>query len=328
MKQWITCISRQTLDGKPWQPTQYDKVCSEHFLPSDVTTGVGYKTLISTAVTSVFPACTPVTNNALVTKRVCLWTKKRSSATISDCFVDTEDVHQSKCAKTDHAYCCPSVREDLSRTKQKLSDTREKLADKAKQVKSLSAKVKRRDHHISSLLDEVRHLRLLQEEEVNLLRENFSEETLTLIGNKVKAGGKSKHSHQYTDELKTFAVTLHYYSAAAYEFLRKYLCLPHANSIRRWASSHNVQRGFLDSVICFLKEKLETDPDIKDVTVMFDAMSIRKELIYDQKQQVYAGYINHGHLQTAAADTLASEVLVFLAFGLKRILNTPLLIFQ
>ena len=47
------------------------------------------------------------------------------------------------------------------------------------------------------------------------------------------------------------------------------------------------------------------------------------QVIYDQKLQRYVGHINHGHLQIASDDALASESLTFLAVGLKKFFKVP-----
>lgn len=42
-----------------------------------------------------------------------------------------------------------------------------------------------------------------------------------------------------TPELRTFALTLHFYSPAAYSYVRKTFdkCLPHPSTIRKWYST-------------------------------------------------------------------------------------------
>lgn len=44
---------------------------------------------------------------------------------------------------------------------------------------------------------------------------------------------------------------------------------------------------------------------------MFDLMSIRKELVYDRKQDVHRGYVNLCKIMPTSRETPASEALVF-----------------
>jgi hypothetical protein len=157
---------------------------------------------------------------------------------------------------------------------------------------------------------------LINQGQLELLKLNFGENTYTLIENELKAADVDKHGHRYSDELKQFAVTLHFYSAQAYDFLRQYLHLPHPSTIRKWSASLNCQPGFLTEVIDHLKEMSSTDPFKKHCTLMLDAMALKKEVVYDPKYGNYAGFVDCGNLRPSSDDSLATEALVFMAVGL------------
>jgi hypothetical protein len=164
---------------------------------------------------------------------------------------------------------------------------------------------------------------MVQFQQIDILENNFDNDTRTIIENEVKNLDKKPNGHSYSEELKSFAVSFHFYSVQAYEYVRKFLCLPHPDTLRRWTSSHDVEPGFMSDVLTGLKDQLQNDQNMKDVAVMFDAMSIRKQVIFDSKRQSYAGYVNHGHLQVASSDALASESLAFLVVGLKKFFKVP-----
>ena len=48
---------------------------------------------------------------------------------------------------------------------------------------------------------------------------------------------------------------------------------------------------------------------------MVDAMSTRKQMLYDSTQDKYVGFVNYGPMPTEKADTLATEAEVFLLVG-------------
>ena len=100
-----------------------------------------------------------------------------------------------------------------------------------KELKSANAKLKRRVCQISNLLNGIYSQKCLQEEEMNILKDKFSEEILTLIENEAKAHEKRKCGFRYPDDFKSFPVSLHVYSAAVYEYVRKLLHLPHSELI-------------------------------------------------------------------------------------------------
>ena len=53
---------------------------------------------------------------------------------------------------------------------------------------------------------------------------------------------------QYSDEIKEFALTLHFYSPRAYKFVRKALHLPHPATIRSRCVNISCQPGFLEKL--------------------------------------------------------------------------------
>ena len=78
---------------------------------------------------------------------------------------------------------------------------------------------------------------------------------------------KGKKLGKYSESLKSFALTLHFYSAKAYNFLRKsfHLALPHPRSITSWYRKIPADSGFtepafkaLELKVTNLREKQDT----------------------------------------------------------------------
>ena len=199
---------------------------------------------------------------------------------------------------------------------------------KSKIVKNLSKQLGRKEKKLSELMKEVEHLRMLSAEEVETFDETFSKESLTLIENEARAFKTSANNMQYSEELKSFAISLHFYSAQAYDYLRRYLHLPHADTLRRWASSYDVQPGFLGDVLTALKAQVAADKSMEDVCLMFDSMAIRKQVLYDQKTQKFVGYVNHGrHNISSQSDREATESLVLMIVGQRKFFKHPIAYF-
>lgn len=193
-------------------------------------------------------------------------------------------------------------------------ESRQKLQETRKQLKYAKEKLKRRDNTITKLLEEVKGL--IGNDQYDLLKLNFDDETLVLFDNEIQQRDKNPTAFRYSEKLKKFAVTVHFYSAQAYEYLRKYLHLPHSSTIRKWCASVNCQPGYLSEVLEFLKKAAEVKPHMKDCVLMFDAMAIKQEIVYDQKEQKYVGFTDCGTIEGECADEVASEALVFLVSGL------------
>ena len=84
-------------------------------------------------------------------------------------------------------------------------------------------------------------------------------------------------------ETKQFAMTLHYYSPKAYDFVHKMFALPHPSSIRTWAASVDCEPGYLTNVIKAIESVIEKKPLMSEVALIVDAMALHKGTIWDPK---------------------------------------------
>ena len=80
-----------------------------------------------------------------------------------------------------------------------------------------------------------------------------------------------------------FATTINFYSPRAYKYLRTNFSLPHPRSLQKWASSVNCEAGFFQDVFEQLRDKCKVDFSNEDCCLIFDGMSIRKQTIYNQR---------------------------------------------
>jgi len=101
---------------------------------------------------------------------------------------------------------------------------------------------------------------------------------------------KQKSAHpsraSYPDELKSFALTLSFYSLKAYNYVRCtfQLALPHHSALRHWYQGLNGQPGFTEEAYAALSVRVEEEKQKnRDVvcSLMFDEMAIRKQVEWD-----------------------------------------------
>ena len=98
-------------------------------------------------------------------------------------------------------------------------------------------------------------------------------------------------------------------------YFRSKLSLPHPTSVRNWTSSTDAEPGFLTDVFTELR-KLPLDD--RDCNLVLDSMSIRKQIIWDVKNNKYVGFCDYGNeLRLEGSEATASEVLVFMLVALK-----------
>ena len=267
-------ISRKNPDGTSWTPKPREKVCSAHFVETDFYKGHSRACLKPDAIPSVFPNY-PTHKQNFSSRRKS--PKKRTA--IDFCEPDPSTLSPSSTLKLDHGYTYSSVEAHLQSTKRKLDWSLEKQKKQASELKKVKKQVVRRDKRIEGLLQDIKKLKLIKDSDYDILDQNFDVDTRTIIENELKHVCTSSNNHSYSEDLKSFAVSLHFYSAAAYEYVRKHLHLPHPNTLRKWASVHNVEPGFLKDVISGMKHQLGEDSNMTDIAVMFDSMSLRKQVV-------------------------------------------------
>ena len=119
-----------------------------------------------------------------------------------------------------------------SKEKRALSPSKEDLSRKVdeqkKKIKNLQQKVRREKKKTKTLLqliDDMKSTGLLNADITTTLKESFSGLTREIITNHFQNKDRASQGHRYTDEVKQFALTVHFYSPRAYEYLRPILSL-------------------------------------------------------------------------------------------------------
>ena len=90
------------------------------------------------------------------------------------------------------------------------------------------------------------------------MKQTFSGVLLEMM-KRMTSGKKTGKGYKYSPELRSFALTLQFYSSKAYEFVRKTfnLSLPHQRQMRRWYSKIPAEPGFTQPSFEALSLKVE-----------------------------------------------------------------------
>lgn len=196
----------------------------------------------------------------------------------------------------------------------------EQISALSKKTKNLQQKLQRRNKKITQMKDLLKTLKakqLVAEKQAKLLDYNFSGVAKEIFANQMKNPHKhSKQGYRYSTEIKQFAMTLHYYSPKAYDFVRGLLSLPHESSLSSWASSVDCEPGYLTNVIKLVGQVVKDKPFMKDVSLIVDAMTLHKGTFWDPKSRSYVGHVDYGIAMPEPSDDIAKEALVFMMVGL------------
>lgn len=138
---------------------------------------------------------------------------------------------------------------------------------------------------------------------------------------------------KYDTKLRTFAITLHFYSPKGYKYVRSVFnkALPCVSTIRKWYSSVNGKPGFSKEAFAALKVKaIEANTNGTEVLacLVFDEMAIRKHEDVDGSTNEKTGFVNFGTSNVNSDESKhAKEALVFLVTGVNQSFKIPVAYF-
>lgn len=137
---------------------------------------------------------------------------------------------------------------------------------------------------------------------------------------------------KYSPQLRTFAITLHFYSPKGYRYVRAIFDnkLPSVSTIRKWYSAIDGKPGFSEEAFEALKCKAnESNSNGKEILgcVIFDEVAIRKQEEYDEQSASRVGFVNLGTNVPANKKVYAKEALVYMVTGINESFKIPVAYF-
>ncbi len=334
LRKWENVLSRVDNEGNQWRAKHSSRICSNHFMVSDYTTTKhGSPILKKDAVPTLAQSPTSELEGMAEPelKRHCL----EQQQPLPEVPLSNIVMHDHTYAKDPHS-STPEPEPIQVRLVTPLKEAegpnqyREKVLKH--KIKSLQQKLRRQEKKATSmkeLIDTVKEKLFVKEEEAEVLHNNFDNISLSLFQNALKNKNVQPNGRRYADQIKEFAVTLHFYSPKAYNFLRTIIPLPQPSLIKIWASSVDCEPGFITEAFDILKQEVQDHPEKKDCCLVFDAMAIRKQVLWDPKKDAYVGLVNYGVPETEIepSNVMATEALVFALVGLRSHFKCPIAYF-
>lgn len=222
-----------------------------------------------------------------------------------------------------------------------LDTARKSLQKRRKQVENLKKKIKRRDNKIRTLqgaLDDLRKTSLVSAAALHHLQSVLPPDGQAVMDRlkvvaKQKSRGKGTNGIQYPEDIRQFAITLHYYSVKGYEHVNKALgnCLPGESTIRGWYAKLDGSPGFtkesFEVLEGYAKNKSAKGEPVK-VCVLMDGMYLRKHV--DGGHAIVSGYTNCGEEfpdmgigKMPANRAYATQALVIMVVGISDAFKLP-----
>ena len=204
----------------------------------------------------------------------------------------------------------PEEKPDLQ---QKLRQKIKNLQRRAK-LKLRRSKKKLEGIYMANLISHLQEKLVISSEQAGILHAAFDNLQFSLFQNTKNNVTSAPSARRYDDQVKEFALTLYFYSAKAYKYVRSIIPLPHPSLLRKWLSSVNYEPGFSKEAFTALESKVSNEAIKRDCCLIIDAMSIRKQTVWEPKNDRYVSFVDFGKGGPVLddPDTLASEAHVFL----------------
>ncbi|XP_075724723.1 THAP domain-containing protein 2-like [Rhipicephalus microplus] len=270
---WQRAVRR---DG--WEPKNADVLCSEHF-EANCFDRTGQTTRLRPgSIPTIFPAFPAHLQKPAKRKREAPKCRTALSPLVSaEAAVEMSSEPSSPAKDWYRSKAEESAQEVLQ------------LKKKVKTLQQSKRRLSKRCDASENLIKELKERKLLSENGLEVFEATFSPEIQQLL---VRAHEKT--NKMYPPELRAFALTLHYYSAAAYEYVQSKFnnALPSQRTLREWYKSVNGDPGFTSEAFDFIKNLAKSQDKPLIAALMMDDMAIKKHVQLVGKKVV--GYIDLG----------------------------------
>jgi len=131
---------------------------------------------------------------------------------------------------------------------------------------------------------------------------------------------------KFSPAIRSFALTLQFYSSKAYTFVRKHFnnLLPHPSTLRKWYCVIKGELGFTEESFAALKARQNQSSDPVIINISIDEMAIRKHISF-LNGRFYGGVdLGTGNENDSNCTQEATNALVFLAVCINSHWKIPL----
>ncbi len=307
-----------------FQPSKWSTICSEHFEEECFINTPFYRLLKDNSIPTIFTANLPSELQDRRKQKFCknvFLDHNYSLPSEAELYVKSQELkEESKTICLDHNYSLPSQKELDARNK-RLIRKHKKLKKKFKAENQAKTNALKKCSSFQEVINDLQEKNLISETVEELLQKTTSKVPSQLFERLANSNQKSKKfQRKYTKELKSFAITLQFYSSKGYNYVRNTfgLCLPHENVVRKWYSTVGAEPGFANDAFVTLRKKVEEEKEgNKSVTVSltFDEVAIKKKIEWTGKK--FIGHVDLGTgIEPEDSSPLATEALVFMIVAL------------
>ena len=310
LEKWENIVRDENNDQE-WQATPASRICSSHFSACDYILKPSTDSscrIKKNAVPTIFSTTSP--NEYGISK-----TSRRKLENHCDLQSLTSMSPEEKISH-DHNYCLNSstIDESIHQNVER-PDLQMKLKRKIRSLQQQLRRTKSKQQTMSDIINELQQKLVVSPEDAEMMHCKFDAIQLSIFRDTKNNVTRAPCGRRYSDIVKEFATTLHYYSPKAYEYVRSIIPLPQQSLIKKWSNTLECEPGFIKESFEALKKESTVDREKKDCCLIIDALSIRKQMLWDNNKDNFVGFVNYGPIPALKPDVLATEAVVFLLVG-------------
>ena len=179
--------------------------------------------------------------------------------------------------------------EEIQKIKQAHAKKVSVLKKKLRLSQQRARRLNKRNVTLKGIVKQLKERDLISSACEEMLERNFSRVPIALFKRMSSNAGKGC---KYSPHLKSFALTLQFYSAKGYDFVRKTfnLALPHRVQIRKWYTKVPAEPGFTAPTFLALSQRVKNTGRKVICSLMIDELAIKKHVSWNGKK--FRGYVD------------------------------------
>ena len=308
-----------------WTLKSSSKLCSDHFLEKYIRRDPNKQRVFLTddAVPTRFKKFPKHFQNQQSRRKSPRKRKKLDETTNSENDdSDTESsINEQDSGNEGSSNAATDASQNVKHLELQLESANDALVTVKKKLKVTQQRARRLEKRLKTSNEVIAELRkndMISKKAESVLKGTLSDEARAIF-ERIANGNAGTKGCEFPPELKSFALTLQFYSSKAYDFVRATLnnALPERSTLRKWYGKIPADPGFTQPAFNVLREKVEEKKkDGKDLhcALMLDEMSLRKYVQWVSNQHRYSGFVDLGNELDDDDDDSpqAKDVLVFM----------------
>lgn len=202
-----------------------------------------------------------------------------------------------------------------------LTFEKKQLQKKNKTLARRNKRLKKRIASVAVILKDLKTKDYISKEQ--FLQLKLKAEVIDLINRiYLKKNSKKSYRAKYPPTLRKFALTLNFYSAAAYKYVRSvfHTALPHPRVLSKWYENTSSSPGFTQPAFEILMKKSSFSGKRLLCTLVADEMALRHQTLWTGKKT--DGLVDFG-IECSHNNEIATQVYVFILVGLDESWKMP-----